>query len=72
VVCFEDDDPESKQHARYIFSERGGVRLDKGLQVDKAQVDFSIIEKPVHDELMKFFVERPLALAVDYRVSFLS
>ena len=72
VVCFDDSDPESKQHARYIFSERGGVRLDKGLQVDKAQVDFSIIEKPVHDELMKSYVERPLDLAVDYRVSFLA
>jgi hypothetical protein len=72
VVCFKDDDPESEQHARCIFSERGGVCLDKGLQVEKAQVDFSIMPKPIHDDRMKFFVERPLAMAVDYRVSFLT
>lgn len=73
VDCFEDDaDPKYKQHPRYIFSEKGGVQIDRGLQVVKAIVHFSMLEKHTHDDLMKFYWERPLALAVHYRVSFLA
>jgi hypothetical protein len=70
VVCFDDSGCEHKQHARYIFSELGGLRLDKGLQIDESLVDFSTIGRVTHDELLKFFVQRPLAMKVDYRADF--
>lgn len=59
VVC-DDLGTTSHLHARYLFSEKGGVRLDKGLQTSPAQVDLSFIDKSVHEDLLRTFVERPL------------
>lgn len=62
-VC-DDESSSSGMHARYLFSEKGGVRLDKGLQTDEAEIDLSFIDKRVHDDLVLRFVERP----IPYRV----
>jgi hypothetical protein len=70
VVC--DDLGTAEQlHARYLFSERGGIRLDRGFQTGRVNSDFSVIDKGVHDELMKTFVERPLPFPVtrEYRIT---
>lgn len=56
-VC-DDEDAESRMHARYLFSEIGGIRLDRGLRTDKAMVDLSFIDKGVHADLWHRFVER--------------
>ena len=50
LVC-DDELSKSRLHSRYLFSEKGGVRLDKGLQTDEAVVDLSFIDKSVHDDL---------------------
>lgn len=62
-VC-NDVGSDMKLHARYLFSERGGIRLDKGLQTQRAVVDISYIDRGVHEDLMKTFVERPLPFEV--------
>lgn len=59
VVC-DDLATTSDIHARYLFSEKGGIRLDKGLRADRVKVDISFIDGSVHEDLMKTYVERPL------------
>jgi hypothetical protein len=51
-------------HSRYLFSEKGGVRLDRGLQVSRSEIDISLVDKRVHDDLMKEYVERPVRYAI--------
>lgn len=62
-VC-DDQKATLRLHARYLFSDRGGVRLDKGLCTDEAVVDLSYIDKGVHEDLMLRFVKRPLPFNV--------
>lgn len=71
IVCFDDNTDESAQHARYIFSERGGFRLDRGLQTTRAPVDFSLVNKVVHEKLMTDYVERPVPFKVVFEISIL-
>lgn len=59
IVC-DDLATTSGLHARYLFSEKGGIRLDKGLRTDRVKVDISFIDGSVHEDLMKTYVERPL------------
>ncbi len=63
VVC-RDFGTTTRLHSRYLFSEKGGVRLDKGLQTAQSMIDVSFIDKSVHEDLMRTFVERPLPFAV--------
>lgn len=70
VFVLDDDGGDDALHARYLFSERGGLRLDKGLQVDRSKVDISVINKATHDDLMRTFIERPFAAHVAYECSF--
>ena len=59
VVC-DDEESASPMHMRYLFSAKGGVRLDKGLQIDNsAVVDLSFIDKSVHEDLIRKYVNRP-------------
>lgn len=60
IVVLGDLATSDQLHARYLFSERGGVRLDRGLQTGRARVDLSLIDRVVHNDLMHTFVERPL------------
>lgn len=69
IVAFEDATYEAEQHARYLFSERGGFRLDKGLQVSESKVDVSLVNKTTHDELMKTLVERTFPFKVVFECS---
>ena len=57
AVC-NDEESTARMHARYLFSEKGGVRLDKGLQTDEGMIDLSFIDKDVHGDLLRKFVER--------------
>ena len=68
-VC-RDLETESRLHARYLFSAKGGIRLDKGLQTDRSKVDLSFIDRSVHEDLMQTFVERPLLYRVEREFSF--
>jgi len=46
---------EEGMHTRFIFSEKGGINLDKGLQLRGK--DFSYIDKTQHEELLREYVE---------------
>ncbi len=63
VVC-DDTGTVSKLHARCLFSEKGGINLDKGLQSNSAKIVVSFMDKTLHEDLMQTFVERPLPFNV--------
>jgi len=63
LVC-DDFEAETRLHARYLFSNRGGIRLDKGLQTDPSKVDVSYVDRSVHEDLLRTYVERPVPFNV--------
>jgi len=60
-----------QQHARFIFSERGGLSLDRGLQTTRSAYPIAWIDKATHDELYNKYAERPLPfeLMEDIRIN---
>lgn len=44
-------------HARYLLTQRGGLRYDKGFQVGNPPelVDVSLIDKQLHSDLYSFY-----------------
>lgn len=58
-VLFEDSQSASRMHARYLFSIKGGVRLDQGFQKlpPGRKVDVGPISPVLLDELMALYVE---------------
>lgn len=58
-ALFEDDQSDSRMHARYLFSIKGGVRLDQGFQKlpSGRKVDVAPISPVLLNELIDVYVE---------------
>jgi len=59
-VLVDDDSAACKMHGRYLFSVKGGIRLDQGFQrLPKGRtVDVSPVGKLVHEELLSTYLDR--------------
>lgn len=68
-VCFrfvDNTDPTNRLHARYLLTQKGGLRYDKGFEAPLAQplVDISLLDAALHRELFDFYRAGAKDLAV--------
>lgn len=62
-----DENSERKMHARYLFSLKGGIRLDQGFQkLPRGRtVDISPIGKALHETLLRDFLDEKNRLPIE-------
>ena len=67
-VLVDDELATCKMHGRYLFSRKGGIRLDQGFQTlpKGRKVDVSPVGRSVHDELLATYLEGRNDMTVAY------
>lgn len=61
-------------HARYLLTQRGGLRYDKGFQVGNPPelVDVSLIDKQLHSDLYSFYSDNQPDLKISNTLTWIA
>lgn len=67
-LLIDDDQSRSKMHARYLFSIKGGIRLDQGFQrlPRGRKMDVSPVAKVIHEELLQTYLDRESDMVIEH------